>query len=220
MTAKILISAEANAGKTTLTKDLEKSLIISHDGKRYPFKVPHVLVPAFDNVSELLELVTEKIEAYNTKFGYYPSTIVFDSVSKIFDTIHTSCNEKYKNYTIYSEMDKEINAFTAFIENSLIASEINVVLISHALYDAESAKYSLVGKGSFSKRGGFLAEVDEAIFVEIKNNKRILHLRSTKLPARSLQEDLPDSINIEDFNLQKHIELVEGNANQVDDFQL
>ena len=220
MTAKILISAEANAGKTTLTKDLEKSLIISHDGKRYPFKVPHVLVPAFDNVSELLELVTEKIEAYNTKFGYYPSTIVFDSVSKIFDTIHTSCNEKYKNYAIYSEMDKEINAFTAFIENSLIASEINVVLISHALYDAESAKYSLVGKGSFSKRGGFLAEVDEAIFVEIKNNKRILHLRSTKLPARSLQEDLPDSINIEDFNLQKHIELVEGNANQVDDFQL
>jgi len=220
MTAKLLISAEANSGKTTLTKDLEDSLVISHDGKRYPFKVPHVLVPGFDNVNELLELVTEKIEAYNEKFGKYPGTVVFDSVSKVFDTIHANCNEKYKNFTIYSEMDKEITAFTAFIENSLIASGINVVIISHALYDPETAKYNLVGKGSFAKKGGFLSEVDEGIFIEIKNNKRILHLRSAKFPARSLQEDLPESVDMNEFNLQDHINLLEGNANQVDDYQL
>ena len=147
MTAKLLISAEANAGKTTLTKDLENSLVISHDGKRYPFKVPHVLVPTFDHIESFLELVTEKIETYNEKFGKYPKTIVFDSVSKIFDTIHANCNEKYKNFTIYSELDKEITTFTSFIEDSIIASGIDVVLISHALYDADTAKYNLVGKG-------------------------------------------------------------------------
>jgi hypothetical protein len=220
MSVKILISAEANAGKTTLTKNLENSLVISHDGKRYPFPVPHVLVPTFDSVSELVTTTVEKIEAYKEKFDSYPATIVFDSVSKVFDTIHANCNEKFKGFVIYSEMDKEIVAFTSFIENSLIASGMNVVLISHALYDTETAKYNLVGKGSFAKRGGFLAEVDEAVFLEMKSNKRILHLKSTKMPARSLQDDLPESMPVDDFNLQDHINTLSGSASSVDEYQL
>jgi hypothetical protein len=220
MTVKLLVAAEANSGKTTLTKNLKDSLVISHDGKRYPFKVPHALVATFDSVSELIDFTTDKIEVYKEKFGEYPQTVVFDSVSKVFDTIHSNCNDKYKGFTIYSELDKEILAFTSFIENSIIASGINVVLISHALYDPETSKYSLVGKGSFAKRGGFLAEVDEAIFIEVKNNKRIAHLRSTKFPARSLQESLPENIDVEEFNLQEHIDLLAGNAVEVDDYQL
>jgi hypothetical protein len=220
MSVKLLVSAEANSGKTTLTKNLENSLVVSHDGKRYPFPVPHVMVPTFDSVKELLDLTVEKIEAYNSKFKTYPDTIVFDSVSKIFDTIHANCNEKYKGFQIYSELDKEIVAFTSFIENSLVASNMNVVLISHALYDADTAKYNLVGKGSFAKRGGFLAEVDEALFIEVKNNKRLIHFRSAKLPARSLQEDLPENMPIEEFNLQDHINSLAGNASAVDEFAL
>jgi hypothetical protein len=220
MSVKLLISAEANSGKTTLTKNLENSLVISHDGKRYPFPVPHVMVPTFDTVAELINTTVEKIEAYKTKFKSYPDTVVFDSVSKIFDTIHANCNEKFKGFQIYSELDKEVVAFTSFIENSLIASGMNVILISHALYDADTAKYNLVGKGSFAKRGGFLAEVDEAIFIEVKNNKRVLHFRSAKLPARSLQEGLPDSQPVEEFNLQEHIDTLAGNASAVDEYAL
>lgn len=147
MSVKLLISAEANSGKTTLTKNLKNSLVISHDGKRYPFPVPHVMVPTFESVNELINTTVEKIEAFKDKFGEYPETVVFDSVSKIFDTIHANCNEKYKGFVIYSELDKEVVAFTGFIENSLIASGMNVVLISHALYDADTAKFNLVGKG-------------------------------------------------------------------------
>jgi len=220
MSVKLLISAEANSGKTTITKDLENSLVISHDGKRYPFPVPHVMIPTFDSIGELVATVVEKIEAYKTKFGDYPETMVFDSVSKIFDTIHANCNEKFKGFVIYSELDKEIVAFTSFIENSLIASGMNVVLISHALYDTETAKYNLVGKGSFAKRGGFLAEVDEAIFLEVKSNKRIAHFKSTKLPARSLQEDIAVSMPVDDFNLQDHITTLAGSATAVDEYQL
>lgn len=73
---------------------------------------------------------------------------------------------------------------------------------------------------SFAKRGGFLAEVDEAIFIEVKSNKRTLHFRSTKLPARSLQEELPDSTPVEEFNLQEHIELLAGNTDIVDEYAL
>lgn len=220
MTVKLLISAEANAGKTTLTKNLKNSLVISHDGKRYPFPLPHVLLPIFDTTQDLVDITTDKIEAYKSKFKKYPETLVFDSVSKIFDTLYTNCNEKYTGFVIYSELDKEINAFTSFIENSLIASGMNVVLISHALYNSDTAKYSLVGKGSFAKRGGFLSEVDESIFLTIKNNKRILHFKSTKLPARTLQEGLPDSLPVDDFNLQTHIETLAANASSVDDFAI
>lgn len=144
---KILISAEANGGKTTLTKDLKDSLVISHDGKKYPYPIPHVMVPTFGSAIELEELVADKINSYKERYNEYPSTLVFDSVSKIFETMNNNCNEKFKGFTIYSELDKEIRAFTSFIENSIIASGINVVLISHALYDSETAKYSLVGKG-------------------------------------------------------------------------
>lgn len=220
MSVKLLISAEANAGKTTLTRGLKNSLVVSHDGKRYPFPVPHVLVPTFDSVQGLIDLTVEKVEAFKDKFGAYPETMVFDSVSKIFDTMLANCNDKFKGFTIYSELDKEVTAFTAFIENSLIASGMNVVLISHALYDADTGKYNLVGKGSFAKRGGFLAEVDEAIFVEMKSNKRLLHFRSTKLPARSLNPDVVDSMSSDDFNLQEHIELLAGSAGAVDEYAL
>ena len=73
---------------------------------------------------------------------------------------------------------------------------------------------------SFATRGGCLAEVDEAIFIEVKTNKRILHFRSSKLPARSLQEELPDSLPVEEFNLQQHIETLAGNTSAVDEYAL
>jgi hypothetical protein len=220
MSVKLLISAEANAGKTTLTKNLEDTLVISCDGKRYPFPTPHVLISEFADATSLINTITEKIEAYHTKFNKYPKTVVFDSVSKIFEILYHNCNEKYTGFTIYSKLDGEVNLFNNFIERSLIASDLNVVLISHATYDADSAKYSLVGKGAFQKKGGYLSEVDEGLFIEVKGNKRIIHFRSGKFPARSLQSDLPESTPIEEFDLQKHIEFLQTDASSVEEFAL
>ena len=154
MSVKLLISAESNSGKTTLTKSLKDALVVSHDGKKYPFPVPHVMVDDFESIPELVKLINDKIVAYKAKFNAYPKTVVFDSVSKIFETLLNNCNEKYKGFTIYSELDKEIHVLTDYIQNTLIASDMNVILISHALYDVDTAKYNLVGKGSFAKRGG------------------------------------------------------------------
>ena len=72
----------------------------------------------------------------------------------------------------------------------------------------------------FQKRGGFIAETDEAIFIEVKNNKRIIHFRSTKFPARTLQEELPDNIPIEEFDLGGHMKLLESNQQNADEFSL
>ena len=154
MSIKLLIAAESNSGKTTLTKDLQDSLVISHDGKRYPFAVPHVMIDTFATVEELINTTNEKIIAYKERFKIYPKTVVFDSVSKIFDTILDNCNTKYTGFAIYTNLDKEIHELTDYVQNTLIASDMNVVLISHALFDADTGKYNLIGKGNFQKRGG------------------------------------------------------------------
>ena len=220
MAIKLLISAESNSGKTTLTKDLKDSLVVSHDGKKYPFSVPHVLIDSFSTTEELINTVNDKIVTYKEKFGEYPKNVVFDSVSKIFDTLLDKCNEKHTGFKIYSELNKEIHAFTEYVEHTLIASDINVILISHALYDADQAKYNLIGKGDFQKRGGFLAEVDQALFIETKNNKRIIHFRSTKFPARTLRNDDPDSVNVSEFSLQDYVTTLSEEQETVDEYAL
>ena len=121
---------------------------------------------------------------------------------------------------IYSNLDKEIKAFTNYIEDTLIASGINVVILSHAIYESETSKYNLVGKGSFAKVGSFLSVVDESIFIETKSNKRILHFRSTKFPARTLQDDNPDSMPTEDFDLGTYVSHLEEVNSAVNEFEL
>ncbi len=220
MSVKLLISAEANSGKTTLTKTLKDALVVSHDGKKFPFAVPHVMIDSFQTTNDLIATINDKIVAYKDKFGSYPKTIVFDSVSKIFDTILDACNKKYTGFSIYSNLSNEVNALTAYIQNTLIASDMNVILISHAIYDQDTAKYNLVGKGDFAKRGGFLSEVDQAIFLETKANKRTIHFRSTKFPARTLAEDDPDSIDVAVFNLQDYIDKLAQTQDAVDEYAL
>ena len=220
MAVKLLISAEANSGKTTLTKTLTDTLVVSHDGKKFPFKVPHVTIREFSSAQELLDTIDEKIVSYKERFGDYPKTIVFDSVSKIFDTMVENCNTKFTGYSVYSNLNKEIAQLTYYIESTLIASDMNVVLISHAMYDSDSGRYQLIAKGDFAKRGAFLAEVDEAIFIEVKANKRIIHFRSTKFPARSLQEKIPDSVSVNEFDLNEHINTLAEGSDSVDEYEL
>ena len=220
MAVKLLVSAEANSGKTTLTKTLTDTLVVSHDGKKFPFKVPHVTIREFANTQELVNTINEKIVSYKERFGEYPRTIVFDSVSKIFDTMVDNCSSKFTGYSVYSNLNTEISQFTYYIENTLIASDMNVILISHAMYDSDSGRYHLIAKGDFAKRGAFLAEVDEAVFIEVKSSKRVIHFRSTKFPARSLQDGLPDSVSIEKFDLNDHINTLAEGTNDVDEYEI
>lgn len=220
MAVKLLISGLSNSGKTTLVKDLKDALVINHDGKAFSMAIPNATIPDFTSSSELIDFTTEKLEAYKDKFGSYPDTIVFDSVSRVFNTLSDSCDKKFSGFTIYTELNKEIKLFNDFIENSLIASDMNVVIISHAIYDADTAHYSLVAQGNFKKIGGFMSVVDEAVFIETKSNKRILHYKSTKFPARTLDDSLPDFTNVDEFNLQQHIELLAEKSKKAAEYAL
>lgn len=67
---------------------------------------------------------------------------------------------------------------------------------------------------------GFLAEVDFAMFLELKNNKRYVHHRSTKFPARTLLESAPDSQIVDEFNLQEYISAIAEVNSAVETYEI
>lgn len=220
MSAKILVSGLANTGKTSLLQSLTDVFVIAHDGKQYPFPQPHVNIQTFSSIAELISITNAKLAIYKEKFGKLPATVVFDSVSKIFETIADNCNRQYKGFEVWKNVNSEVNEFTRYLEQTLIPHGLNVVIVSHAIWNIDTATYELVAQGSFAKKGAFLSETDNAVFIEVKNSKRIIHHRSPKFAARSTLEELPDSQPIEEYNLQKHIDILVATKNKVASYQL
>jgi len=216
---KLLVSALPNIGKTTLLQTLTDVLVIARDGKKYPFPQPHVNVGDFVTAEELIDTITAKIGAYEDKFNELPKTIAIDSMSKILLDIEGNVLERVKSFP-YGEVNKEIKLLVDFIEREL-APVFNIVLVSHAIYNEDTVGYSLVNAGgSYGKKGGLLSEVDEAIFMELKGKKRVIHYRNSKLASRTTIPDLPDNVPEEGFNLQEHIELLNNKQTEVEEWSL
>lgn len=206
---KLLISGLPATGKTTLLQPLEDVLVIARDGKKYPFAQPHVNVPDFTSADEFINLVFEKVSAYEEKLGKLPSTVVIDSMSKILLDIEGYCLATIKSFP-YGQINVEIKKIVDFIERDL-CNNFNVVLISHAIYNEDIGGFSLVNAGgSYGKKGGLLSEVDEAVYLEVKGKKRTIHYRNSKMIARTTVAELPDSDDAENFNLADHIKLLES----------
>ena len=211
--AKILITGMPNTGKTTLLKSLKNVLVFARDGKPFSLKLPHVNVTEFTTMKDFLSLVQEKLETYNEKKGEYPETIVFDSVSRIFTDVETSCSKRFNGYEVWANVNKEIQMFLEAV-NSMQEGGFNVVLIAHAVWDENAKKYIETCKGSFAKVGGFLSTVDYALNIDIVGNKRIITHKCTNL-SRTLLEDIPDKEDANSFNLQNYIDKIKTKANEV-----
>ena len=216
---KLLVSALPNMGKTTILQSLTDVLVIARDGKKYPFPQPHVNVPDFESAEELIAIIVDKINAYEQKFGVLPKTIAIDSLSKILLDIEGNILAKVKSFP-YGVINTEIKLLVDFIERDL-ADAFNIILVSHAMYDEDSAGYKLVNAGgSWGKKGGILSEVDQAVFIELKGKKRLLHYRNAKLAARTTIADLPDSLDLEEFNLQAHLDFLTNTQQSTDEWTL
>lgn len=201
---KLLVSGITNCGKTSLLQSLENVLVIARDGKKYPFEQPHANVPDFTSVDEVIDLIIEKVSAYEKKFGAQPETIVIDSISKILLDIEAYVLDQVKSFP-YGKVNTEIKKLVDFIEREM-APHFNIILVSHALFNEDTHGYNLVNAGgSYGKKGGMLSEVDEAIFLEVRGKNRTIHFRNAKMASRTTLADLPDSIPLEEFDLQKHV---------------
>lgn len=211
--AKILITGMPNTGKTTLLKTLKNVLVFARDGKPFSLSLPHTNVTEFTTMKDFLSLVQEKLETYNEKKGEYPETIVFDSVSRLFTDVETSCTKRFNGYEVWANVNKEIQMFLEAV-NSMQEGGFNVVLIAHAVWDENAKKYIETCKGSFAKVGGFLSTVDYALNIDIVGNKRIITHKGTNL-SRTLLEDIPDKEDANSFNLQNYIDKIKTKANEV-----
>ena len=211
--AKVLITGMPNTGKTTLLKKLTNALVVARDGKPFSLEIPHFNVPEYSKIDELLDMLSEKIEIYNEKMGKYPDTIVFDSVSRIFTDIETSCSKRFHGYEVWANVNKEINTFLDAI-NQLQENGFNIVLIAHAVWDENAKKYIETCKGSFAKIGGFLSVTDYALNIDLVGNKRIITHRGSSL-SRTLLDDIPDKQSADDFNLQEYVDKIASKSNEV-----
>lgn len=213
MSAKVLITGMPNTGKTTLLKTLKNALVFARDGKPFSLELPHVNVTEYTNMNNFLALVSDKLEAYNKKFGAYPETIVFDSVSRIFTDVETSCSKRFNGYEVWANVNKEIQSFLEAI-NSMQEGGFNIVLIAHAVWDENAKKYIETCKGSFAKIGGFLSVTDYALNIDLVGNKRIITHRGSSL-SRTLLDDIPDKQSADDFNLQEYVDKIASKSNEV-----
>lgn len=215
----MLVSGITNSGKTSLLQSLQDVLIVARDGKKYPFPQAHVNVPDFDKIDDLINLVYEKVEAYEHKMGKAPKTIVIDSISKILLDIEGYVLEQVKSFP-YGKINTEIKKFVDFIERDM-APVFNIILVSHALYNEDTNGYNLVNAGgSYGKKGGMLSEVDEAVFLEVKGQTRTIHYRNAKMASRTTVPDLPNSTPLENFDLQAHIEMLQKRQNKAAEWSL
>ena len=207
---KLGIVAMEASGKTTLISKIKDALVVSTDNKAFRGKVAHFRYSHYDGLDAFIETIGEKLDLYKEKEGKYPRTLVIDSVTHLANNMEKWANDRFTGFNIWSNLSKDILAFNAFLEDDIIPAGINVVFTAHTQYDPDTAKYKIASPGSFGKNGSWLSVTDEARFIEVKSNKRVIHYRTSKFPCRTLQDDYPDSVAIEDYDINKDIDILEN----------
>lgn len=233
---KFLILGRAGAGKTTLLKDLKDAVVFSYDNKDFPISNGNILhrnmhhaknggsiVSADDFRSRLKDL----LDAYKNAKGEYPKTLVIDSISTVagslYDKWDTGLSEKEKanSFKKFEMYKVGINGVNDIINNIIANMGINVVLITHAKYNAETGYWEDTTVGSFSKTdGGFYGTVDNSIFVEVTGNDRLIHLKNSYKLARTVLDLDYTEVYAKDYNLQEHLEQIIEHSKKSSEFAI
>ena len=211
---KFLVVGQESTGKTTLISSIKNGFVMSTDNKAFRGKVPHFRYSTYKGLDDLIDTISNKLEVYEAKFGKLPETFVIDSVTHLQNALVKYANDKYTGYNIWTSINKDILAFNSFIEEELIPAGINVVMTAHVVYDSDNAKFKIPSPGDFGKTGSYLSIVDEAVYLENKGNKRILHYSTMKFPCRTLQAKLPETVAVNDFDINNHIKLLESSVEE------
>ena len=157
MAIKLLVAAFESSGKSTITSQLEDVLVFNFDHKEYSFKVPHANLKSYEGMDHLVAQMSEKIKAYKERFGNFPKNIVFDTVTQMYSSMQKFNADKYKGFDVHSNNSRDTLAFNQFIEDTIIPSGINAIVVAHPAYDEATARYIIPATGAFAKAGSWLS---------------------------------------------------------------
>jgi len=202
---KLLVSAYESCGKSTLTSGIENALVINLDHKEYGFPAIHANIPNYEGMDTLTDEINAKIEAYNDKKGEYPKTVVIDTVTQLYSAIQKYNGTRFTGFDIHSNNNRDTLNFNGYIEEVLIANGINVVIAAHCMFDADSGRHIIPATGQFAKSGSWMSVVNEAIYIEKKSNKLVVHQTSMKFPCRTTLKGLKPSVDMDDFDINHYI---------------
>ena len=211
---KLLVCGKENCGKSYLTSQIDDAFVVSLDDKKYSFVVPHTN-KTFEKLSDFIVDLGASIEGYYEKFGKMPRVIVFDTVTQMYSSL-TRHSAKFKGYDVHNNINNETLNFNKFIEDDIIAKGIDVVVVAHTVFDADTRTYTIPATGQFKAAGSWLSIVDQALYLEKQDNLRIVHFDSPNTPSRSLLEDYKGKMDVNDFDINKFLDAM---RNKNDDAQ-
>ena len=207
---KLLVCGFESSGKSTITSDIENALIINFDRKQYGFKVPHINAGVFNGMDDLINTLNTKVGAYQEKFNKLPDTIVLDTVTQFYTAMAKYNGEKFTGYDTHANNNKDTLSLNGYIEDTLIANGVNVVIVAHTVYDSETCRHTIPASGQFAKAGSWISVVNDSVFIEKKSGKLIVHQKSMKFPARTTLTDILPSVPVEDYDINEHIAKLTG----------
>ena len=127
---------------------------------------------------------------------------------------------KYTGFNIHSQNNSDTLDFNAYVEEVLIANGISVVIVAHTTVDPDSGRHIIPASGQFSKAGSWLSVVNDAIFIEKASGKLVVHFKGFKYPARTTLKDMPDKVEIENFDINEYIDKLINSKTEADKFVL
>lgn len=217
---KLGVVALENSGKTTVISKIKDAIVASTDNKAFTGNVPHFRYSTYTGLDNFITTIEEKLEAYEARFKKLPKNLVIDSVTHLANNMERYCSEKYTGFNIWSNLGKDILAFNSYLEEAIIPEGINVIFTSHCQFNPDTTKYQIAAPGNFGKNGSWLSVTDNAIFLEVKGNKRVVHNTTTKFPCRSNLADIEPSIDVENYDINEHIDALEKQTTESEDWSI
>lgn len=154
---KLLIAGFENTGKSTTASKIEDALVINFDRKTYGFAVPHVNITEYTGIDDLISTINEKLGAYQERYNKLPQTVVLDTVTQFYTTLQAYNENNFKGFDVHKNNNKDTLNLNAYIEDTLIANDINVVIVAHTVFDQETARHIIPATGQFGKAGSWLS---------------------------------------------------------------
>ena len=217
--SKLLIVGQEKLGKTTLTSKIDKAFVVSIDGKAYPFKVPYYRPSKYSGLANFRTELIEKLKAYKAKHGEKPQTVVFDTVTKLYENMYKYAQANFKGFDVHNTISTETLSFNDMIEDLLIANGVNVVITAHVVYDEKTTRYTVPATGQFSKSGSWLSLVDNASFIFVQGNTRMIAHSELKYPARTTV-DMGKSEKLADYSINDHMDKLMTSQNENAEYAL